>query len=1118
MRVGSIYPQDMFLPLNHAYLIALLFFLTSGSYIYITIATKTGFAKSTIRRDYLITSMYLATFSLCYGLMTIANDPILVTVFWACGFYVACVYNTRWLRCLAQMLPFEVKYIRPMSRVLAAVVTIAIALAIWSGGVMFDLTRFGNQFSYQGNPFIIAAFVVFSIQVITVLFLHIKWLRVTQIRRQRVHASVFIALVALVGPIGLITDFVIPLFANYTVIPMSAFSILAISVPVWIIMRINQSISVTAPDVSGHVFKSVTLPALVLDHENTIGLENAAAIEFLGRNVVGENIADILLADGQKPAHTFFDKDHTHEKIKVKTAGGETVCDLLLTLERDKYGDAIYKSVILRDISEREYSDALTKALNRSTAFLLNSDTESFDEYFLKAINVMGEALNLKGISIWKNNIQNGEHHCTRVYEWVKGAKPRPKSKYTVSFAYGPSSSKSKKQITQKDDRVNAVVRNINESEQTKSPSKKVHSVLTAPISLQAEFWGFVIFNDDRKDRGFTYIEESVSRSAGLLFAHAYQRDENVKDIQSTSKQLQLALERANAASQAKSEFLANMSHEIRTPMNSIIGFTELALDNSSKPKLEEYLANILTNSEWLLQIINDILDISKIESGKMELEEVLFDIDDIFSACKIVILPNAVEKGLKLSFSAEPPEGKGLYGDSGKLRQVLLNLLSNAVKFSNTGTIEMKANVKEIDESTAKMYFEVTDTGIGMTEEQLEKVFDTFTQAESGTTRKYGGTGLGLAITKNIIEMMGGTLNVESSPGGGSKFSFDLVFNAVDTSKEKPRRKRKHETEIKKPTFDGEILLCEDNAMNQQVACEHLARVGLRTIVAENGQVGVDMVKSRMKKGEKQFDLIFMDLHMPVMDGFEATKEILELDIGVPIVAMTASIMANDTVQYVSRGLSGYVGKPFTSQELWRCLLTYLKPVEWQVEESAQHSEKMDELQKKLTHSFIKNNRNKFEEIKKALDTEDFTLAHRLAHNMKSNAGQIRSEALRQIAGEVEASLKDGINNVTPIQLKAFKRELDKVINELSSKIKESESQESDSQEAGPKAMNTESMHELLNKVEPLLRDADPECLTLVDSLRMIPDSEKLVQQIEDFDFKAAKKTVGILRKNISK
>jgi len=1009
------------------------------------------------------------------------------------------------------MLPFEVKHIRTVANAMSVVTTIIVALAVFSGDVVFDLTKFGNQFSYQGSIFFIVAFINFAVLVSMVLYLHIKWLRVTQVKRQRVHAAVFIALVALVGPIGMVTDFVIPLFANYTVIPMSAFSILAISVPVWIIMRVNQSISVTAPDASGHVFKSVTLPALVLDHENIIGLENAAATEFLGRNVVGENIAEILIADGKKPDQSFFDKDHTHEKITVKTSIGESVCDLLLTTERDKYGDAIYKSVILRDISEREYSDKLTKALNRSTAFLLNSDTESFDEYFFKAINAMGEALNLKGVSIWKNNIRGSEYYCTKVYEWVEGKKPRPKNKYTVSIAYGSGSSRAKKVLTQQDDRVNAMIRYIHESEQTQSLLGGVRSVLMAPISLQAEFWGFVIFNDNRKARSFTYIEESISRSAGLLFAHAYQRDENVKDIQSTSKQLQLALERANAASQAKSEFLANMSHEIRTPMNSIIGFTELALDNSIQPKQEEYLANILTNSEWLLQIINDILDISKIESGKMELEEVLFDIDDIFSACKMVVLPNADEKGLKLNFSATPPEDKDLYGDSGKLRQVLLNLLSNAVKFSNAGTIELKATVKEMAKHTVKMLFEVTDTGIGMTEEQLEKVFDTFTQAESGTTRKYGGTGLGLTITKSIIEMMGGTLSVESTPGGGSKFSFDLIFNTVDSSKEKPRRKRKHDAEIKKPTFDGEILLCEDNTMNQQVACEHLARVGLRTTVAVNGQVGVDMVKSRMKKGKKQFDLIFMDLHMPIMDGFEATKEILELDLGIPIVAMTASIMANDTVQYAARGLSGYVGKPFTSQELWRCLLTYLKPVEWQKEEPAKHSEEMDELQKKLTYSFIKNNQNKYDEIMVALDTGDIAHAHRLAHNMKSNAAQIRKETLRQISEEVEASLKDGENNVTPIQLKTFEKELSKVISELTAKI-----EESDSKAEKHKAMDTESIHELLVKLESLLRDADPESLTLIDDLKSIPGSEKLIQQIEDFDFKAAKKTADELRKSI--
>ncbi|MDR1802144.1 MAG: response regulator, partial [Treponema sp.] len=424
----------------------------------------------------------------------------------------------------------------------------------------------------------------------------------------------------------------------------------------------------------------------------------------------------------------------------------------------------------------------------------------------------------------------------------------------------------------------------------------------------------------------------------------------------------------AESASISKSTFLANMSHEIRTPMNSIVGFSELAMDDKLPQKTRDYLDKIKTNSEWLLQIINDILDLSKIESGKMELETIPFDPHDLFSSCRTLILPKAIEKGLLLHFYAEPSIGKKPLGDPTRLRQVLVNLLSNAVKFTKVGTIKLNAILKGQTEKTITMYFEVKDSGIGMTPEQIEKIFEPFTQAESGTTRKYGGTGLGLAITKSIVEMMGGTLSVESTPGVGSRFSFDLTFETVDYTDDDLLEKEIVLRELEKPAFEGEVLLCEDNPMNQQVITEHLARVGLKTVVADNGKIGVDMIRGRMLSGDKQFDLIFMDMHMPVMDGLEAAEKIMEYNAGVPIVAMTANIMSNDREIYKLKGMDDCVGKPFTSQELWHCLMKYLKPIDWQKVDENQHAMAEDKLRQKLINNFVKDNSGKYGEIAEAI------------------------------------------------------------------------------------------------------------------------------------------------------
>ena len=379
-------------------------------------------------------------------------------------------------------------------------------------------------------------------------------------------------------------------------------------------------------------------------------------------------------------------------------------------------------------------------------------------------------------------------------------------------------------------------------------------------------------------------------------------------------------------ASRSKSEFIANMSHEIRTPMNSVVGFTELALEYDLPDKARSHLEKTIENANWLLQIINDILDISKIESGKMELELVPFDIAELFTQCQAAVLPHAAEKGLKMFFYAEPPEdNKLLIGDPVRLRQIFVNIISNSIKFTQVGVIRVTAEIIKISESSRTLYCEVKDSGIGMTEDQIGRIFEPFVQADSSITRRFGGTGLGLAIVKNLLTMMGGQLNIESVPGVGTKLGFELTFETIETA-EAPEKDRAHLKEIKKPDLKGVVLVCEDNEMNQLVICEHLSRVGLKSEVAINGKIGLDMVRERAEEGKEPFDLILMDMHMPVMDGLDAAEKIFELNTGTPIVAMTANVMLNDRELYRKRGMMDCVGKPFTSQELWAVLVKYIK------------------------------------------------------------------------------------------------------------------------------------------------------------------------------------------------
>jgi signal transduction histidine kinase/CheY-like chemotaxis protein len=498
---------------------------------------------------------------------------------------------------------------------------------------------------------------------------------------------------------------------------------------------------------------------------------------------------------------------------------------------------------------------------------------------------------------------------------------------------------------------------------------------------------------------------------------------------------LETALENSKAISKSKSLFHARMSDELQAPLSNIIGFSELALDDDIVQKTRDYLTNIRANADWMLQIINDIMDISKIESGEMSLKKVPFDLHELFASCRTLIMPKAVEKGILLHFYAEPSVGKKPVGDPVRLRQIFVNLLSNAVKFTNTGMIKLVSDIISIDDKSITIHFEIKDSGIGMTSEQVAVIFDPFSQLEI-TTRKYGGTGLGLPITKNIIEMMGGKLYIDSTPGVGSRFSFDLTFDTIDGTIDDMFQHKNILKDVEKPLFEGEVLICEDDFMKQEVIREHLSKVGLKTEIVGNGLLGVEMIKRRVNKSEKLFDLILMDMHMPVMDGLEAAIEIVKLGVKIPIIALTANIMTDEIETYKKHGITDWVGKPFTSQELWRCLIKYLKPLNTLESQKRIHGEaNLDsdiEFKKSLEKYFVKTNINKYEEICKFIEEGDIKQAHRLVHALRGNAGQIGKNDLQSAANVVEHQLTDGTNTATPEQMIELKKELDSVLTEF--------------------------------------------------------------------------------------
>ena len=579
------------------------------------------------------------------------------------------------------------------------------------------------------------------------------------------------------------------------------------------------------------------------------------------------------------------------------------------------------------------------------------------------------------------------------------------------------------------------------------------------------------------------------------------------EELLKTQEELRKAAETAREALRVKSAFLANMSHEIRTPMNSIMGLTELAMDSDISPQTRGYLTRIRESTRLLLRIINNILDISKIESGKMDLENVPFNLHSVLMYCQSMILPEIHEKKLELKFS-EPLVEKQLLGDPVRLYQALLNLFSNAVKFTAAGEVTFSASVRKMSLNDATIYFEVEDSGIGMTEEQVSSIFEPFTQADSSITRSYGGTGLGLTITKNIVEMMGGTLVVESTPGAGSRFSFEITFQTTDAESLfddvfGPTALN----QLEKPQFDGEVLICEDNSMNQQVVCEHLARVGLKSKVAKNGKEGYEMVESRMLKGLSPFDMIFMDMQMPVMDGFEATEKINALKTGTPVVAMTANVMTTDIEEYKRRGFLHCIGKPFQTWDLWSCLLRYLPQVDKPAIGKQTSAQEDEELQKKLQISFAQDNQTKFDDIRAAITANDLTLARRLVHTLKGNAGLIGETKLQNIAAVIEVLIKNGEIQTAMLHIGTLKTELGSVLDGLKPLL------EAPVETVFAEPLNPGQTRELFEKLEPLLKDRNAECMNLLDEIRVAPGAEELAHQIEEYDFKNALETLSKLK-----
>jgi signal transduction histidine kinase/CheY-like chemotaxis protein len=576
--------------------------------------------------------------------------------------------------------------------------------------------------------------------------------------------------------------------------------------------------------------------------------------------------------------------------------------------------------VILEEI---EKQDALLNTLNDVAAILLKSVPADFESDLWRCMGMIARVVDVDKVCIWKNRINNGELRAAPLYEWSETAALRKDREA------GPDLSCTDIPGWDELSRgrcYGGAAADLPENQRKMYGSRGIVSFFMVPAFVRGLFWGFAGFDSCRDKRDFSADEEGILRSAGLLIANAMQRNEMTENLIS-------AREDALSSTRAKSNFLANMSHEIRTPMNAIIGMTNIALGAADTEKKDYCLSKIVDASTHLLRIINDILDMSKIEAGKFELSYSEFNFEKVLRGAANVIGFQAEGKKQRFTVTLGPGIPPLLYGDEQRLVQVVTNLLSNAVKFTpEGGAIDLETSFLGEEGGLCTLRIAVRDNGIGISEEQRKRLFTSFEQADSDTSRKYGGTGLGLAISKRIVEMMGGEIRLESEPGRGSVFTFtvklkrgQIPLNGVEDagSGEGPAVLK----------FPGRrILLAEDIEINREIVLSLLEDTELEIDCAENGVEAVEKFSADPDK----YDMIFMDVQMPEMDGYEAARRIRAeekqippqappLPRRVPIIAMTANVFKEDVEKCLESGMDGHVGKPLDIDDVMDKLQRYL-------------------------------------------------------------------------------------------------------------------------------------------------------------------------------------------------
>ncbi|MCK9441786.1 MAG: PAS domain S-box protein [Methanothrix sp.] len=643
--------------------------------------------------------------------------------------------------------------------------------------------------------------------------------------------------------------------------------------------------------------------------------------QWTAKEVIGKNISETVVPENQTDVMRdvmikINDTGHYEGEFPVKRKDG-TIFQAFYTYGILNNIDSKMVGLVgvSMDITERKHAaeelrkkDIMLGGLSVATSILL---TETDLDYAInQTMELLGETTRADRIHIFKNqDSEEGEHFTGLLYSWSQDAalslKDDPDLKHRP---YNPILSRWYDLLSEGHP-IKGLVRTFPDGERVLMESKNSKSLMVVPIMMKGQFWGFIVFDDCHSERTWSGVEVSILMAAADSIGGAIARKRSEDDLKK-------AKEIAESAAKAKSDFLANMSHEIRTPMNAVIGLADIILETDLTLEQRSNLEIIRSSGDSLLSVINDILDFSKVDSGIVELESRPFVLKRCVEDSLNLVRTIASKKSLSLTYAIDKSTPQAIIGDPGRLQQILANLLSNAAKFTDKGAISVSVYGERLNGICHTIHFDVKDTGIGIPEENMSRLFQPFTQVDSSTTRRYGGTGLGLAISKKLVELMGGRIWVDSKLGNGSTFHFTILADATTTI---PVSGMKAETkgecgQAADQNLSLRILLAEDNLVNQMVMLKMLNKLGYHADVAANGKEVLRFLE------HQSYDLIFMDVQMPEMDGFETTRAIRKLLSSgdqPKIIAITAYALKGDKERCLDAGMDDYISKPVKLEDL---------------------------------------------------------------------------------------------------------------------------------------------------------------------------------------------------------